>query len=211
MTPTGRNAVIVGAVAVVVSGTALVAGFLFLDSHPSARRHHDRRAEGARGPTTLVDRLFQPKPSPKPVPTHSSNAVTIRGAPSAGRSGPVPPARPENAAAPGPDFLLAEVTPERTAAEKAVQEKLEGAVFRNPGNEVEFVDCAEKPCRARAEAKDLETLTAFLRDVSGSYDGHLSVDLRERLDPFMGRSFQADLLVGTNDTQPVPTQPFGRE
>lgn len=209
MTPTGRRWIVGGVVIVGMGGALLLKGFLSLDSGASARRFHHRPAEAsrsesrARQPPNEVRRETDIPPDPRLgsalVPGRPTNPP--ESVPAGGRGAP----------ASEPEYVLAPETPETIAARKTAHERLDGALHRNPGNEIAFLDCAEQPCRARAQASSLEVLTAFLRDVSGSYDGHLAVDLRERLDPFMGRSFEADLLLGTNRTEAVPTEPLVHE
>lgn len=207
MTPTGRNAIVALTIVVAAGAGILLHGFFSLGSDPSVRRHHHRRAEVPRSPTAVTGGAVEaisgaPVASPRPPNARSQPARSTN------RTERTSGATPEPERAPEGEFVLTEQTADAVAMQRTVQERMDGAVSRNPGSDVAFVDCAEKPCRARAEAKDLETLTSFLRDLSGTYDGHVRAELRERLDPFMGRSFQADLLVGTNDTAPVPTEPL---
>jgi hypothetical protein len=209
MTPTGRRWIIAGTIIVGFTAALLVKSVLSLRPDPSVRRRHSRPTEAAGAEATPIPaRASGPTAPTDLAPTSNRNE-----APRAPRPTADAPAAANEHALQGadPEFIVTTETPETIASQKATREKLDGAIHRNPGNEVAFLDCTAKPCRARAEAKELETLTAFLRDLSGTYDGHLGVELREHFDPFMGRSFQADLLIGTANTEVVPTEPLVHE
>ncbi len=66
-------------------------------------------------------------------------------------------------------------------------------------------DPTQAVCRARLRARDAPTLTELLRDASGAYRGHLlATDPREHLDAYLGRWFEADVQLDTEETYPLP-------
>lgn len=92
-------------------------------------------------------------------------------------------------------------------AEVAIQQKLSAVMDQHPGTELKFVACDEEgaPCRARLQARDLETVVAAASEASAQYDGHLDIKLHEQPTAMSGRFFVAELQVGTEDQRSVPT------
>jgi hypothetical protein len=82
---------------------------------------------------------------------------------------------------------------------------LDLAMTRNPGASIAFTDCAEDPCLTRLKAADPRIVHAVAADVSAAYQGHASIVLREHLDGFLGRWFEADVTTGTAEVSPVPS------
>jgi hypothetical protein len=66
-------------------------------------------------------------------------------------------------------------------------------------------DPAQAVCRARLRARDAPTLAELLRDASGAYRGHLiATDPREHLDAYLGRWYEADVQLDTEEAYPLP-------
>jgi hypothetical protein len=130
-------------------------------------------------------------------------------------------ARPRNT---GP----VEVKPE----EAVVRRKLEPLVAAHKDTDLRFVVCEpftappadearpdEEPsafdspprdpnqpvCRARVKARDRETLSQVVREASTVYQGHLAVEVREHMEAFTGRWYEADLRVDTDEAQSLPS------
>ncbi|MDB4980345.1 MAG: hypothetical protein JWM82_1097 [Myxococcales bacterium] len=112
-----------------------------------------------------------------------------------------PPVEPKAPPSPPPEVLA---PPERREAQ-AVRRAVDLAMIRNPGASVAFTDCAEDPCMTRLKSADPRVLHAVASDVSDAYDGHARIVLREHLDGFLGRWFEADVTVGTPEATPVPS------
>jgi hypothetical protein len=67
-------------------------------------------------------------------------------------------------------------------------------------------DPGQAVCRARLRARDVATLTELLRDASGAYQGHLvATDPREHLDAYLGRWFETDVQLDTEEAYPLPS------
>lgn len=92
-------------------------------------------------------------------------------------------------------------------AEVAIQQRLSAVLDQHPGTELKFVACDEDgaPCRARIQARDLETVVAAASEASVQYEGHLDIKLHEQPTAMSGRFFVAELQVGTEDQRSVPT------
>jgi hypothetical protein len=120
----------------------------------------------------------------------------------------------------------------RRPEEAAVRKVLEPLVSRRPNAELPFVRCldpggwkepaapeqseaAEDPldvrardpeqavCRARLRARERGVLVDLLRDASGAYQGHLAATgVREHLDAYLGRWFETDIQVDTEEYFP---------
>jgi hypothetical protein len=97
------------------------------------------------------------------------------------------------------------VSREVRALTDAMTTDLEKIGARHPGAAVTFVDCGQAPCAARLQAPDARLLHEFVSDVSAVYGGHVSIDMREHLDGYTGHWYEADLAVGTEDPEGVPT------
>jgi hypothetical protein len=66
-------------------------------------------------------------------------------------------------------------------------------------------DPTQAICRARLRARDAATLTDLLREASGAYQGHLvTTDPREHLDAYLGRWFEIDVQLDTEEPYPLP-------
>jgi hypothetical protein len=90
------------------------------------------------------------------------------------------------------------------AAEVAVRDRL-GGMMRGPGIKLSFIDCSSEPCLARVETRSLVALREVLTSVSSSYGGRISFTARQRLSAYTGQSFQADVVLGTDEVRVVPT------
>jgi hypothetical protein len=144
----------------------------------------------------------------------------------------MPPARPilpVTGAPPAP----AQAAQPRRPEEAVVRRVLEPLVARRPNAELPFVRCQDpggwksqasdetgesddpldvRPrdpdqavCRARLQARDRGVLQELLRDASGAYQGHLvTTDVREHLDAYLGRWFQVDVQLDTEEPHPLP-------
>jgi hypothetical protein len=121
----------------------------------------------------------------------------------------------------------------RRPEEIAVRRVLEPLVSRRPNAELPFVRCLDpggwkqpapaegaEPvddpldvpgrdpeqavCRARLRARERADLVGLLRDASGAYKGHLAAtDVREHLDAYLGRWFETDIQVDTEEPFPL--------
>jgi hypothetical protein len=121
----------------------------------------------------------------------------------------------------------------RRPEEVAVRRVLEPLVARRPNAELPFVRCldpggwkqpaageqaepdedpldvrARDPeqavCRARLRARERAVLVDLLRDASGAYQGHLAAtDVREHLDAYLGRWYETDVQVDTEEYFPL--------
>jgi hypothetical protein len=93
---------------------------------------------------------------------------------------------------------------EMVAKVGALTARLGSAVAAAPGSRVAFVNCEHEACSARVSATSLESLHAALSSVSQDQQGRIGFVARERLDPYQGRSFEADLTLDTDETRSVP-------
>jgi hypothetical protein len=66
-------------------------------------------------------------------------------------------------------------------------------------------DPGQPVCRARVKARDRETLSQVVHEASTLYQGHLAVEVREHMEAFTGRWYEADLRVDTDDAQTLPS------
>jgi hypothetical protein len=115
--------------------------------------------------------------------------------------------------------------------EAAVRKVLEPLVARRPNARIGYVRCLDPGgwpqeldengenndplavpprdpdqavCRAQLRARDRDDLAGLLRDASGAYAGHLATtDIRERLDAYLGRWWEADVTVDTQEPYAV--------
>jgi len=60
---------------------------------------------------------------------------------------------------------------------------------------VAFVSCEQAPCSARLSSPTLEALQQAIDAVGRDQQGQIEATTRERLDPYMGRSFEADVTL----------------
>jgi hypothetical protein len=104
------------------------------------------------------------------------------------------------------DIESSEATPsaEMVAKVGALTARLGSAVAAAPGSRIAFVNCEHEACSARVSASSLEALQAALGNVSQDQQGRIGFVARERLDPYQGRSFEADLTLDTDATRSVP-------
>jgi hypothetical protein len=93
---------------------------------------------------------------------------------------------------------------EMVAKAGALTARLGNAVAPVPGSRVAFVNCEHAACSARLSATSLESLQASLASVSQDQQGRIGFVARERLDPYQGRSFEADLTLDTDAVRSVP-------
>lgn len=91
--------------------------------------------------------------------------------------------------------------------EIAIGRQLSTVLERHPGSELMFVVCEQgtPPCRARLQARELDTVLAMSREVSSSFEGRVGIKVHEHTDAFTGRYFRAELEVDTSDVRAVPT------
>jgi hypothetical protein len=92
-------------------------------------------------------------------------------------------------------------------AELAIEQKLSGFMGQHPGTELKFVACDEDgtPCRARVQARDLESVVAAAKATSAQYGGRVDIKIHEQPTAFNGKFYVAELQVGTEDKRPVPS------
>jgi hypothetical protein len=83
-------------------------------------------------------------------------------------------------------------------------EHLESLVSHSEGSRIAFVDCQGDRCGARLNASNLAQLHDMLSGISQDQRGRVGYTVRERLDPYLGRSFEADLTLDTDSARPVP-------
>ena len=79
----------------------------------------------------------------------------------------------------------------------------------NPHNplDVPSRDPNQAVCRAQVRARERGDLAGLLKDANAAYSGHAAVtDIREHLDAYLGRWWEADLQVDTEE--PLPVQEF---
>jgi hypothetical protein len=86
----------------------------------------------------------------------------------------------------------------------ALTTRLNGVIANVPGSRVAFVDCEQVACSARLSASSLESLRATLDSVGQDQQGRIAFVARERLDPYQGRSFEADITLDTDAPRGVP-------
>jgi hypothetical protein len=114
---------------------------------------------------------------------------------------------PEQAPAPAPQVETPVTLPAPAVlqAVSTTQGKLDAITAVLEGTRVRFVDCAEgAACTARLEAQSLTGLRDLLRSVSAQQGG-IGFTAREQLDGYAGRTFVADVTLGTAAARPVPT------
>ncbi len=86
-------------------------------------------------------------------------------------------------------------------------EHLDGLVSHSQGSRIAFVDCQGETCGARLSASNLGQLHDMLSGISQDQQGRVGYTVRERLDPYLGRSFEADLTLDGESARPVPADP----
>jgi len=84
---------------------------------------------------------------------------------------------------------------EIVAKTNALASRLTAAIGQNVDARVAFVSCNQEPCSARLSAASLTSLQQAVSDVQRAGPAQLAADTRERLDPYQGRSFEADLTL----------------
>ncbi|HXK19336.1 MAG TPA: hypothetical protein VNG33_16110 [Polyangiaceae bacterium] len=78
---------------------------------------------------------------------------------------------------------------------RALATRLSAAIGQNVDAHVAFVNCNQEPCSARLSASTLESLQQAISDVQHAGSAEVMAEAREHLDPYQGRSFEADLEV----------------
>ncbi len=81
------------------------------------------------------------------------------------------------------------------AKTNALAARLGHAIGQDQGVRLAFVTCEQSPCGARLSGQSLEALQQAIADVEHDQQVPVSVVTRERLDPYMGRSFEADVTL----------------
>ena len=90
---------------------------------------------------------------------------------------------------------------ELVAKTDALAARLGLAIGQDEGVRVAFVSCEQEPCSARLIAASLDSLQQAIADVQRD-QGQISATTREHLDPYLGRSFEADITLAP-DPAPV--------
>ena len=83
---------------------------------------------------------------------------------------------------------------EVVAREGALRQSFGPTLGRAPGNQLAFIDCQEGPCLARFSAVSDEAMKQLLQGLSQDFPA-VEIETRERLDPYQGRSFEADVTM----------------
>lgn len=86
----------------------------------------------------------------------------------------------------------------------ALSGHLASLISPSESNRIAFVDCQGTACGARLSASSLGQLRDSLNRISQDQQGRVGFVVRERLDPYLGRSFEADLTLDSDDGRPVP-------
>lgn len=135
-----------------------------------------------------------PAPAPARAPEASPRPVRVR-----------PPAKAKLEAR-AAELEGTGLTPsaEMVAKISALNQHLDRLVSHSEGSRIAFVDCQGSACGARLSASNLGQLQDMLRGISQDQQGRVGFVVRERLDPYLGRSFEADLALDTDDGRPVP-------
>lgn len=82
---------------------------------------------------------------------------------------------------------------EVSARENTLVERFRVALASAPGSHLAFVDCGAEQCLARFSAPSEPELQQLLQGLERDFPGGLELVTRERLDPYQGRSFEADV------------------
>ena len=177
-------------------------------------------------------RLTEPPPPSRPASTARSRRPPQGGKP-VGRPQVMPPSSSVYHSTAGTPARPAPVQlPPARPEEVVVRRVLEPLVARRPNTEMPFVRCldpggwkqdsvaesgestdpldvpsrdpSQAVCRARVQARDREALVGLLKDASGAYKGHLATtEIREHLDAYLGRWFQVEVQLDTEERYPV--------
>jgi hypothetical protein len=118
---------------------------------------------------------------------------------------PVPSGtNPQTAPSPDVETPVTLPSPAVLQAVSTTQGKLDALTASIDGARVRFVDCTDTAsCTARLEAQSLAGLRDLLQSVS-QQQGGIGFVAREQLDAYAGRTFVADVTLGTATTRPVP-------
>ncbi len=81
------------------------------------------------------------------------------------------------------------------AKTNALAARLGNAIGQRHAVRIAFVTCEQSPCGARLSGSSLEALQQAIGAVEDDQQAPVTVVTRERLDPYMGRSFEADLTL----------------
>jgi hypothetical protein len=84
---------------------------------------------------------------------------------------------------------------EMVAKTNALATRLGSAIGQDQGVRIAFVSCEQAPCSARLSGSSMESLQQAIGDVQRDQQGQITATTRERLDPFMGQSFEADITL----------------
>jgi hypothetical protein len=206
---------------ILLAGLTVVLGY-----RAFARRPVSVRAAGGDGAvaTAASDRRRVAWAKARAVKARAEEAAV------AAAPGPAPPA-PESGNVAAVPVARAR-TPRASAfkpEENKVRSLLEPMVKRRENTDLRFVVCepftpreldegaepgpldtpprnrSQPICRARVHARDPQALREVVREASAAYSGHLAVEVREHMDAYLGRWFEADLRVETDEAQPLPS------
>jgi hypothetical protein len=155
---------------------------------------------------------------------HGGGTLAVEGA------HPAPASATATSGAAGSAIVPASTAPVLKPEEAAIRHKLEPLLAGRKDTDLGFVVCEpfiappadgadEEPsafdsppkdldqpvCRARVQARDRNTLAQVVREASSLYEGHVAVEVREHMTAFNGLLYEADLRVGTDDPQPIPS------
>jgi len=89
----------------------------------------------------------------------------------------------------------------------ALAARLGSAIGQSDTAHIAFVSCEQEPCSARVSAANLASLGQALQGISQDQAGRIGFVARERLDPYQGQSFEADVTVDTDEARAVPADP----
>lgn len=95
---------------------------------------------------------------------------------------------------------------ETVAKVTALREHLDTLVSHVEGSRIAFVDCQGSSCGARLSASNIGQLQDMLRGISQDQEGRVGFVVRERLDPYLGGSYEADLTLDTDASRQVPEE-----
>ncbi len=90
------------------------------------------------------------------------------------------------------------------AAEGALRTRLSSILQPVDGARVAFIDCSSPACSARLVAPSRSALKDLLQSVSRDHGGRITFVARERLDAYTGRTFEADVVLGSDEVRAVP-------
>jgi hypothetical protein len=133
---------------------------------------------------------------PQPVGTSGSSHPSIG-------SGEVATTAPGNESAEA--WTGAAVSPTTLAANQTLRDRLGQSMAAVDQARVLFTNCSEAQCTTRLETPTLTALRDVLQMVSQQYQGRINFVARERFDAYTGHSYQADVVLDTDQARAVPT------